>query len=109
MVLRGLCLALLVLSVVTGLRGARLLRAWVSLELNILAFLALIIFSGQRENRVAVKYFIAQAVGSRLFFLGVLLIERSEASRLALVLALTLKLGAAPLHFWFIEVMGEIG
>jgi len=82
--------------------------AWIGLEINILSFIPLISKRiNQRTTESSIKYFIVQAVGS------VIIITIAIASTMAstiffswvlktpLVLALLLKAGAAPIHFWF--------
>ncbi|KAG7168731.1 Cytochrome c oxidase subunit 1-like 14, partial [Homarus americanus] len=73
------------------------------LELNLLSFIPLIITkNNQYSSESALKYFLIQALGSAIiiFSASIILISPSVAP-LCLALALLLKLGAAPFHFWF--------
>lgn len=85
--------------------------AWIGLELNIIAFLPIIITNNKLSSESALKYFFAQVTGSILIFFFILysylhvrtfLFERSYFTFSDLIfMALLLRLGAAPFHFWF--------
>lgn len=59
---------------------------------------------GKLDREVAIKYFLTQAWASAMFLLGLLGLQLSLTSELVEV-AMLLKLGAAPLHLWFIRVL----
>nr|ASS30614.1 NADH dehydrogenase subunit 2 [Coenobita perlatus] len=84
--------------------------AWVGLELNLLSFIPLMIAkSNQYCSEAALKYFLIQSLGSSLviFSASFMLIYIKVAS-VILFCALVLKLGGAPFHFWFPQVMGGL-
>lgn len=85
---------------------------WLGLEINLLSIIPLIrtplnIF----PSEAALKYFITQSLASSIFLIRVILMInlRSEIFRNNLILitnsSLFLKLGAAPFHAWFPEVV----
>nr|YP_010264206.1 NADH dehydrogenase subunit 2 [Lucanus cervus]APO08633.1 NADH dehydrogenase subunit 2 [Lucanus sp. BMNH 1425267]QDW75830.1 NADH dehydrogenase subunit 2 [Lucanus cervus]QGQ62197.1 NADH dehydrogenase subunit 2 [Lucanus cervus]UIN24718.1 NADH dehydrogenase subunit 2 [Lucanus cervus] len=87
---------------------------WMGLEINLLSFMPLIcsnknIFSSES----ALKYFITQAMASSILLLSLILfsinspyfINSESTLNMILNTSLLLKMGAAPLHFWFPEVM----
>nr|YP_008757595.1 NADH dehydrogenase subunit 2 [Occasjapyx japonicus]AEV44860.1 NADH dehydrogenase subunit 2 [Occasjapyx japonicus] len=86
--------------------------AWMGLEINMLSFIPLISnSSNQRTTESSIKYFIIQAIGS-VVIITVALTSVTMSSLFhswvlssPLILALLLKSGAAPLHFWFPGVM----
>lgn len=86
---------------------------WAGLELNLLSFIPLIVQNTlRRESEGAVKYFLTQSVGSALLLLGGLTYKiRAHSIALrtligsTLVASLLLKIGAAPLHIWFPQVI----
>lgn len=85
---------------------------WCGIEINLLSFIPLIISSNKfQEQEAATKYFLIQALGSRLILItsSSLWINRSipEPSYI-LISALLLKLGIAPCHFWFPSVISSI-
>nr|YP_009509634.1 NADH dehydrogenase subunit 2 [Curtonida isos]AUN45051.1 NADH dehydrogenase subunit 2 [Curtonida isos] len=81
--------------------------AWAGLELNLLSFIPLITSNNTRySSEAALKYFLIQALGSSLvIFSSSTLMFSSYLFSTILASALLLKLGAAPLHFWFPQVM----
>nr|AAL60110.1 NADH dehydrogenase subunit 2 [Draco palawanensis] len=93
------------------------LTAWMGLELNMLAILPIISKTKHpRANEASTKYFLTQAVASCLLLLSsmmnawqtgswdILQMTNKYASTI-MTIALAMKIGAAPLHFWLPEVM----
>lgn len=60
---------------------------------------------GTYGGEVRIKYFLVQAWGSALFLFGYLFGQFSELGVYLVTAALVIKLGAAPLHLWFIRVL----
>lgn len=94
-----------------ALRRSSAMCSWVALELNILRFLP--IMTSERlelslEN--SLKYFLVQRIGSILFLTRVLMLEGATYSVFPalLTLSMLLKLGVAPLHGWFISLIGAV-
>nr|YP_009107272.1 NADH dehydrogenase subunit 2 [Petrolisthes haswelli]CEH11275.1 NADH dehydrogenase subunit 2 [Petrolisthes haswelli] len=81
--------------------------AWAGLELNLISFIPLIISEKNKfSSEAALKYFLIQALGSSMIiFSSSLLLFSFTVFSISLSLALLLKLGAAPMHFWFPQVM----
>nr|UYK52281.1 NADH dehydrogenase subunit 2 [Chloeia sp. r EEE-2022] len=105
----------LTLSTLIALSASHWLLIWMSLEMNLMSFIPLMSMSKtQQETEAAIKYFLAQAMGSALFLLSLLLMSSPIPSLtpflpyLLLTMSLLLKLGAAPLHFWFPNVMASL-
>nr|QHT64973.1 NADH dehydrogenase subunit 2 [Hesionides sp. PA-2020] len=92
------------------LSSSQWLFVWSGMELNLLSFIPLITQgSSRQEAEAALKYFLTQAVGSALLLLGALcykmFLSYNYLSSLLILLSLILKLGAAPFHAWFPQVM----
>nr|QFK69670.1 NADH dehydrogenase subunit 2 [Parapenaeopsis tenella] len=81
--------------------------AWVGLELNLLSFIPIIsLKNNQYSSEAALKYFLIQALGSSIIILSAsFVLIKSFSANLILSIALLLKAGAAPFHFWFPSVM----
>lgn len=85
------------------------LRAWIALEINLISFIAFILIN-KKSNLIeaSIIYFISQSLASIIFLLSILintLILKTSQQNLIwtskiLLLALIIKIGAAPLHFW---------
>nr|YP_010713855.1 NADH dehydrogenase subunit 2 [Aristaeopsis edwardsiana]WDD39075.1 NADH dehydrogenase subunit 2 [Aristaeopsis edwardsiana] len=80
---------------------------WVGLELNLLSFIPLISTkNNQYSSEAALKYFLIQALGSSIIIMSAsFMLLSSESASFLMVVALLLKSGAAPFHFWFPSVM----
>ena len=98
---------LLLVRIYFGFSSNRVIFCWARLELNIISVLPLLVVSnGLMGTEVAIKYLLIQAWGSRIFLWSAFLRPTfALISRRALTLALGLKLGAAPMHLWFIRVV----
>ena len=89
----------LVFRTLIALSASHWLIIWIALELNILSFIPLIIFSSNhQETEAAIKYFLAQALGSRLLLLSATITTKLTP---ILLFSLLIKAGIAPFHYWF--------
>nr|YP_009131435.1 NADH dehydrogenase subunit 2 [Escarpia spicata]AIL54795.1 NADH dehydrogenase subunit 2 [Escarpia spicata] len=108
-----LFISTLLLSTLLSISASHWLLLWLSLELNLLSFIPIIMMSKSlQETEGAIKYFMAQALGSALILLGALMIFNphisSQISIIPIILGAMNKLGLAPCHFWFPNVMASI-
>nr|UPX88376.1 NADH dehydrogenase subunit 2 [Phytobia cambii] len=89
------------------------LSAWMGLEINLLSFIPLMNDNNLMSTESSLKYFLTQALASTIFLFTsmFLLMEmyycqmNSIYSKMLLLSSLLLKMGAAPFHFWFPNVM----
>nr|QRV62489.1 NADH dehydrogenase subunit 2 [Hydroporus melanarius] len=93
------------------------LGIWMGLEMNLLSFIPLInMKNNQLSSESSIKYFLIQALASSiLLFTIIMLISKSKMinemfffnKTLMMIMnsAILLKLGAAPFHFWFPEII----
>nr|AAC27587.1 NADH dehydrogenase subunit II [Anolis brevirostris] len=93
------------------------LMAWIGLEINTLAIIPIISTSHHpRSTEAATKYFLTQAAASATVLFSSMInawqtgtwdiTQMSYApSNMLLTMALSMKLGLAPLHFWLPEVL----
>nr|QDR25234.1 NADH dehydrogenase subunit 2 [Metaplax longipes] len=81
--------------------------AWVGLELNLMSFIPLIALKmNPLYSEASLKYFLIQALGSvMLISSSFLYLSLSFMSSVTIFLALLLKVGGAPFHWWFPQVM----
>nr|AYN50361.1 NADH dehydrogenase subunit 2 [Litostylus pudens] len=92
--------------------------AWMGLEINLLSFIVLMKNNKNKfPSESALKYFITQALGSSLFLFSIVLflsmknslnMELGITELFFMSTALLLKMGAAPFHFWYPEVMSGL-
>ena len=79
---------------------------WIGLELNLYAFIPFILqTSNHLEKEAALKYFFAQALASALLLISILFVYVTPTISTFTIIAIIIKLGAAPCHFWFPRVI----
>nr|AMP43755.1 NADH dehydrogenase subunit 2 [Ptecticus aurifer] len=90
------------------------LSAWMGLEINLLSFIPLMNNSKNlMTTETALKYFLTQAIASSIFLVAVILsmlkfsflTQNSINHDSLIIIALMIKSGTAPFHFWFPSVM----
>ena len=94
-----------------AISGISWLTTWIGLELNLLRIIPLIKDKIKSTSEAIIKYFIIQAIASSILLFSILifqLIKRERIRNLTYILlnlALLIKIGAAPLHFWYPEIL----
>nr|YP_010956745.1 NADH dehydrogenase subunit 2 [Fundulus luciae]WMY89851.1 NADH dehydrogenase subunit 2 [Fundulus luciae] len=93
------------------------LLAWIGLEINVIAFIALVpLSSSPRYTEAMTKYFLVQAAAAGMLLFATIsnawisgqwgMMQLNEHTPVVIaILALALKLGVAPLHIWMPEVL----
>nr|YP_009995493.1 NADH dehydrogenase subunit 2 [Ochthebius uniformis]QNP09948.1 NADH dehydrogenase subunit 2 [Ochthebius uniformis] len=91
------------------------LGMWMGLEINLLSIIPLISNSKNMiNNEASLKYFITQALASTILLFSVIMMSSNNfemwENKFDMILnsSLLTKMGAAPFHFWFPEVMEGI-
>nr|YP_009116471.2 NADH dehydrogenase subunit 2 [Trypaea australiensis]AJD80498.2 NADH dehydrogenase subunit 2 [Trypaea australiensis] len=83
--------------------------AWCGLELNLMSFIPFIsLMKNNYTSEASLKYFLIQALGSAVIILGAVSILILPLMKWVVASSLMLKMGAAPLHFWFPSVMSGL-
>nr|QXU57673.1 NADH dehydrogenase subunit 2 [Cherax setosus] len=97
----------LISGTILSISSSSWFAAWIGLELNLMSFIPLITSKkNQLPAEAALKYFLIQALGSAIIILSsTLSLLHPTFALLSISLALLLKLGAAPFHSWFPQVM----
>nr|QNP09974.1 NADH dehydrogenase subunit 2 [Ochthebius yoshitomii] len=88
------------------------LGMWMGLEINLLSIIPLMTNpKNMMNNEAALKYFITQALASTIFLFTIIVLSSNifksweQSFNLIFNSSLLTKMGAAPFHFWFPEVM----
>uniref|UniRef100_UPI003000FAD1 NADH dehydrogenase subunit 2 n=1 Tax=Desmometopa sabroskyi TaxID=3118444 RepID=UPI003000FAD1 len=90
------------------------LGAWMGLEINLLAFIPLMSDNNTNSSEAALKYFLTQALASAvllftiilmMFNLKTYLLNNNSFIQMMMLSCFLLKMGAAPFHFWFPNIM----
>nr|YP_010704134.1 NADH dehydrogenase subunit 2 [Chorthippus dubius]WCO87345.1 NADH dehydrogenase subunit 2 [Chorthippus dubius]WQM87391.1 NADH dehydrogenase subunit 2 [Chorthippus albonemus] len=108
-----LFLSTLMMGTILSISSNSWLGVWMGLEINLLSFTTMLTNSNMMMNESAIKYFIVQAMASTMLLFSILLIqmkymiswEKQLIPSMMIWSSLLLKIGAAPFHFWFPEVM----
>nr|AEF12825.1 NADH dehydrogenase subunit 2 [Gowidon longirostris]AEF12826.1 NADH dehydrogenase subunit 2 [Gowidon longirostris] len=107
----------IILGTLMVLSANHWLTAWLGLELNMISILPMITKQGHpRSTEAATKYFLIQALASTLLLLSSTLNAMKtgswdiiqlddKLSYTLMIFSLTMKMGAAPFHYWLPEVM----
>jgi len=97
----------LISGIILSISSSSWFGAWIGLELNLISFIPLIsIKINYYFSEAALKYFLIQALASTIIIISRCLVLFSHLIPLFLILiSLLLKLGAAPFHFWFPQVI----
>nr|YP_010148370.1 NADH dehydrogenase subunit 2 [Semnopithecus schistaceus]QQV68794.1 ND2 [Semnopithecus schistaceus] len=90
--------------------------AWAGLEMNMLAFTSILIKkANSRSTEAATKYFLVQSTASMILMMAIMcnnlfpgqwamMNNPNQLSTMVMMMALAMKLGMAPFHFWIPEV-----
>jgi len=94
------------ISTIIAISSTNILIIWFSLELNIFAFIPLIIKKTlTNETEASINYFIAQALGSITFLLARTILLRFHwlviTNNIILTISILIKIGAVPCHYWY--------
>nr|AAN15849.1 NADH dehydrogenase subunit 2 [Diporiphora magna] len=107
----------IILGTLTVTSANHWLTAWLGLELNMISILPVIAKQKHpRSTEAATKYFLTQATASALMLFSSTLNAwqtgswditqlNNKLSCILMIIALMMKMGAAPTHFWLPEVM----
>nr|AQR56963.1 NADH dehydrogenase subunit 2 [Ptychorhynchus pfisteri] len=91
------------------LSSSNWLMTWMGLEINMLGFIPLMYLKETaNESETVVKYLIPQSLGSTIFIASATISLYLDTIQPLMPLAMCLKLGAAPFHFWFPPVMAGL-
>nr|AYN73248.1 NADH dehydrogenase subunit 2 [Kosciuscola tristis] len=110
-----LFLSTLLMGTILSISSNSWFGVWMGLEINLLSFIPLLSSNKNMVmNESSIKYFIVQALASTMLLFSILLIqmkyppgwESELIPSMMISSSLLLKIGAAPFHFWFPEVMG---
>lgn len=88
------------------------LISWFGLEINLIAFIPLILsYPSASSSEASIRYFLSQAIASIIIIIALIIIFKSNSinrfppSNILISVALGVKIGMAPTHFWFPQVI----
>nr|AZQ21934.1 NADH dehydrogenase subunit 2 [Arcoscalpellum epeeum] len=104
----------LLMGTIMTLSSQSIFGMWLGMEINLMSFMPIItnLENNKKSSEAAIKYFIIQVISSTFFLLFCFLFYESQmasfvSSQMLGIITVTIsfKLGMAPLHFWFPEVL----
>lgn len=102
----------LIFGTILAISSSSWVIAWIGLEINLIRFTPLLINKLKPKSiEIIIKYFLVQAIASIIIILiGLLLINISSFNMqifigILITIALAIKAGVAPFHFWFPQVI----
>lgn len=104
----------IVIRTTIAISSSNWLFIWAGIELNLLSFIPIILLSNSnQETEASIKYFIAQALGSRIILISSLSlwfysIVPINSITMLLTISIILKIGIAPCHLWYPSVITSI-
>nr|AOY39500.1 NADH dehydrogenase subunit 2 [Scolytinae sp. BMNH 1039990] len=102
----------LMISAIMAISSLSWFSAWMSLEINLLSMIPLMTNTKNKmSSEASIKYFIIQATASMILLFSIMIMPlKLNYNQMEIIssLALTMKMGAAPLHFWLPEVISGI-
>nr|AOR07178.1 NADH dehydrogenase subunit 2 [Mesenchytraeus solifugus] len=109
-----MCIIIMTMSSIMAMSSSNWMFMWAGMELNLLSFIPLIMLTNSnQETEAAIKYFLAQALGSSIMLMSSLSLWFSSSAPMnfmssILLMSLILKIGMAPCHLWYPSVMTSI-
>nr|UYI30612.1 NADH dehydrogenase subunit 2 [Aquatica sp. a XF-2022] len=104
----------LIISTLISISAYTWLGMWIGLEINLLSIIPIIQDKNMLSSESSIKYFITQAIASTIILMSIIMMmwkynthSSMNSSSLLMIMnsGLLLKMGMAPFHFWFPEVL----
>nr|AML25653.1 NADH dehydrogenase subunit 2 [Scolytinae sp. BMNH 1274712] len=107
-----LFLSVVISSSLISISSMSWMGVWFGLEINLVAFIPLINYDkNSLKTEASIKYFISQALASSILLFSIILLNENLMNPynwLILSTSLMIKMGTAPFHFWFPQVMESL-
>nr|WLG71234.1 NADH dehydrogenase subunit 2 [Rhithrodytes pantaleonii] len=113
-------LSILMLSTIISISSMSWLGTWMGLEINLLSFIPLMSSKNNfNSSESSMKYFLVQAMASSMFLFSIIMMMYNSKmsneiffmnNSIIMIMNSTIlmKMGAAPFHFWFPEIMENL-
>nr|YP_026040.1 NADH dehydrogenase subunit 2 [Xibalbanus tulumensis]AAS00881.1 NADH dehydrogenase subunit 2 [Xibalbanus tulumensis] len=103
-------IASLMMGTMISISSLSWFNAWIGLEMNMIMFMPLIMEKNTKTSEASMKYFLTQTMASLILLMSstmptVMPNMTTSESMTLITLALLIKIGASPTHFWLPTVM----
>nr|YP_009480280.1 NADH dehydrogenase subunit 2 [Argas walkerae]AIZ58497.1 NADH dehydrogenase subunit 2 [Argas walkerae] len=99
----------LLISIILSISTSSFFSLWICLEINMMVFIPMMNSKNMLASNSMIYYFISQSLASTIFIFSIMLNLTYPLlftfNTLLLTSSILIKLGAAPFHIWFPEVM----
>nr|WKU84071.1 NADH dehydrogenase subunit 2 [Paramixogaster sp.] len=111
---KNIFLFTLMISTLISISANSWFSAWMGLEINLLSFIPLMSDNNLMSNESSLKYFLTQALTSSILMFSIIILlmnnnfmnpYNNSLINLMIMSSLLMKMGAAPFHFWFPNVI----
>nr|YP_002727910.1 NADH dehydrogenase subunit 2 [Geocoris pallidipennis]ABZ02008.1 NADH dehydrogenase subunit 2 [Geocoris pallidipennis] len=108
-------LTIMFFSTVLVMSSSNWISMWMGMEMNLMAFIPFIYKKKEKKTAQAMMiYFLVQSMGSMIILFSILMnkmihINFMSITSYLIIIGIMLKLGAAPFHNWFPEVVSNLG
>nr|AML25601.1 NADH dehydrogenase subunit 2 [Staphylinidae sp. BMNH 1274668] len=102
-----LFMMMMVMSMMISISSFSWFGMWIGLEINMMSIIPLMSSKNILNTESTMKYFITQSIAATIIITMIIMFSNyySNITIMILNFALLMKLGSAPTHFWFPEVM----
>lgn len=98
----------IILGIWIVISSRRWLLAWFGLELNLICFIPFLIKEYKKHSNSGRVYFLTQTIGSLIILIFSLFFWYLDKHIYWVNIALFLKVGVAPFHFWYVHIAKEL-
>nr|YP_009560650.1 NADH dehydrogenase subunit 2 [Gigantometra gigas]AZZ73255.1 NADH dehydrogenase subunit 2 [Gigantometra gigas]AZZ73268.1 NADH dehydrogenase subunit 2 [Gigantometra gigas] len=114
---KTMALSTTMLSTMTIMSSENWLSMWMGLEINMLSFIPLMEKEkNYKTSEAKMMYFLIQSMSSIMFIFTIILTPmmminenfNNQEMMMIITASMMMKLGAAPMHMWFINIMNKI-
>nr|QED57240.1 NADH dehydrogenase subunit 2 [Anthonomus eugenii]QED57248.1 NADH dehydrogenase subunit 2 [Anthonomus eugenii]QED57272.1 NADH dehydrogenase subunit 2 [Anthonomus eugenii]QED57311.1 NADH dehydrogenase subunit 2 [Anthonomus eugenii]QED57358.1 NADH dehydrogenase subunit 2 [Anthonomus eugenii] len=104
----------LIMGSIMAISSTSWLTIWIGLEMNLLSIMPIMKDKLKSTSEAMIKYFMVQAMASTILLFSILMFQLASTKMMSastyfiLNSALFMKMGAAPLHFWYPEVLSGL-
>nr|YP_010463305.1 NADH dehydrogenase subunit 2 [Pirkimerus japonicus]UUJ37829.1 NADH dehydrogenase subunit 2 [Pirkimerus japonicus] len=105
---------LMMLSTILSMNSTMWIGIWMGMEINMMTFIPLISkLKDKKSSKAIMIYFLTQSIGSMIMLFFILLPKLylypiNETLKTLIMISLLIKMGAAPFHFWFPNMMKNL-
>ncbi len=102
----SLLFSTIILGTIIRVSANRIFIIWIGLEINLISFLPLILLNQHFYSSIsAIKYFLTQSTASIILLISFLTQSLLPIRRIIILIAIIIKAGLPPYHFWFPSVI----